>query len=168
MNDGHWQARAGWLIGRAILAPSSHNTQPWRFRVSPSSIELRADCRYALPVNDPAGRELVISCACALTNLRIAAAGRGLAIRVALLPETDDPDLLARVTIDDGAATDLDEEGLAGYIQDRHTWRRRFAPDPVDGTVVQALLDAAASEGTRLQPLVGESIRRDIATIAAC
>ena len=36
------------LVGRAVLAPSSHNTQPWRFRVSDAVIDLfadRAPCR---------------------------------------------------------------------------------------------------------------------------
>jgi nitroreductase len=38
------------LIECATLAPSGHNTQPWRFRVSDDSIELRADLDRRLPV----------------------------------------------------------------------------------------------------------------------
>jgi len=36
------------LVGRAVLAPSSHNTQPWRFRVSDAVIDLFADRARAL------------------------------------------------------------------------------------------------------------------------
>ncbi|WP_229440580.1 hypothetical protein [Massilia sp. BSC265] len=57
-----------------MLAPSSHNTQPWLFRMAESSIDLFADRTRALPVNDPDDRELTISCGCALMHLRIAAA----------------------------------------------------------------------------------------------
>jgi len=57
------QARA--LLDAAILAPSSHNTQPWRFAVRERTIDLYADRTRALPVNDPDDRELTISrCGC--------------------------------------------------------------------------------------------------------
>ncbi len=45
--------RAEYLIATAARAPSVHNTQPWRFRVGPSAIELYCDPRRKLRV-DPA------------------------------------------------------------------------------------------------------------------
>ena len=74
------------LVGEAILSPSSHNTQPWRFRTSDTAIDVFADRTRALPVNDPEDRELTISCGCALFNLRAAAAAHGLGVTVTLLP----------------------------------------------------------------------------------
>src|SRR6185436_14115060 len=75
------------LVSAAAMAPSSHNTQPWLFLVGHHSIDLVADRRRALPVNDPGDRELTISCGCALLNLRVAAAAAGYSPRVALCPE---------------------------------------------------------------------------------
>ena len=46
------------LIEQATRAPSSHNTQPWLFRVSAEAVEVHADRSRALPVNDPHDREL--------------------------------------------------------------------------------------------------------------
>jgi hypothetical protein len=48
---------AGWLR-LATLAPSMHNTQPWRFRVSRSDqiVELYADPSRMLVSSDPHGR----------------------------------------------------------------------------------------------------------------
>src|ERR1700749_4450673 len=43
----------------AARAPSGHNTQPWRFKVSGYAIELYADPRRKLRV-DPLGREMLI------------------------------------------------------------------------------------------------------------
>src|SRR3712207_1323163 len=49
-------------VGYAIRAPSSHNTQPWRFRITDGAVELFADRTRALAVVDPHDRELTISC----------------------------------------------------------------------------------------------------------
>jgi hypothetical protein len=41
------------LIRFAILAPSTHNSQPWRFRVRKDGIEVHADHRCCLPPTMP-------------------------------------------------------------------------------------------------------------------
>ena len=56
----------------AVLAPSSHNSQPWHFVLQDDSVLVCADRTRALPVVDPFDRELVISCGAALFNLRVA------------------------------------------------------------------------------------------------
>ena len=48
------------LAGYAILAPSIHNTQPWKFRIHGPTLDLYADRERALPVADPWERTLVI------------------------------------------------------------------------------------------------------------
>ena len=62
----------------AVRAPSSHNTQPWLFRlVGDDALELYADRTRALPVVDPRDRELTISCGAALFHVRAALRGPG-------------------------------------------------------------------------------------------
>ena len=70
------------LVGAAVMAPSSHNSQPWIFRVRGRCIGVIADRTRALPANDPDDRELTLSCGCALFNMRVAAAHAGLGTRV--------------------------------------------------------------------------------------
>src|SRR3989344_3094210 len=65
--------RFRFLIGFAILAPSTHNSQPWKFRIQDSTITILPDLHRTLPVSDPHNRHLYISLGCALENLRIAA-----------------------------------------------------------------------------------------------
>ncbi|KCZ71106.1 nitroreductase [Candidatus Methanoperedens nitroreducens] len=57
------------LLRYAILAPSGHNTQPWRFAVDDGQIKVLADLSRALPAADPDNRELYISVGCAVENL---------------------------------------------------------------------------------------------------
>jgi hypothetical protein len=69
------------VIKCAELAPSVHNTQPWSFMTSPEFIEIRADRARGLPVLDPAGRELTVSCG-ATTRRRSTRSSSGHSSRV--------------------------------------------------------------------------------------
>jgi len=85
-------------VERASMAPSVHNTQPWHFVVRPDVLELRGDSDRQLRALDPTGRQMVISCGCALFNARVGlAAGR--VVQVDRLPDAAEPDLLARLTV---------------------------------------------------------------------
>jgi hypothetical protein len=66
--------KARFAVGYAILAPSSHNTQPWRFIVNGDELLVCADRNRSLPHIDPFDRELIISCGAALFNMRVALA----------------------------------------------------------------------------------------------
>lgn len=107
MNATEGDEQALSLVRKAVLAPSSHNTQPWLFQVAKSDIDLLADRTRALPVNDPEDRELTISCGCALMNLRVAAAHRRFRIEVQLVPDARELDWLARVCCLTPAAADV-------------------------------------------------------------
>jgi hypothetical protein len=74
------------LVRAAILAASPHNTQPWLFKVTDSSIDLYLDSRRYPGALDPYLREEHIGMGCALENLILAAAANGYASSVALLP----------------------------------------------------------------------------------
>jgi nitroreductase len=67
---------AQYLIASAARAPSVHNSQPWRFRVSQDAIELWSDPRRRT-WSDASGREMLISCGAALYGLRLAVRSLG-------------------------------------------------------------------------------------------
>jgi nitroreductase len=70
------------LLRYVILAPSTYNTQPWRFAVSENGIEVYADYARRMPVADPGNRELLLSIGAAVATLRVAAAHFGFACLV--------------------------------------------------------------------------------------
>ncbi|WP_303903692.1 Acg family FMN-binding oxidoreductase [Thiohalomonas denitrificans] len=159
--------RALALIAEAVLAPSSHNTQPWLFRISESAIDLYADRSRALPINDPDDRELTISCGCALMNLRVAAAVRGEVLQIELLPSRNVPDWLARASFCDQPRVFGSEAGLADSLARRRTYRKRFAAKAVDSTTRDRMVSAAKAEGALLRPLLSESVRGQAASLVA-
>ncbi|MGW7363450.1 Acg family FMN-binding oxidoreductase [Streptomyces sp. NPDC054841] len=159
------------LVDRAVRAPSSHNSQPWIFRQAGDVIELYADRSRALPVNDPDDRELFISCGAALLNLRLAAHHHRLAPVVALLPDTADANLCARVGLsplphrtDADADADADESLLYEAIDRRRTCRKPFADRPLPTQVLPRLLQAAEQEGAGLS-IVAPDRRGDLAAL---
>ncbi|MCZ2585264.1 Acg family FMN-binding oxidoreductase [Bacteroides fragilis] len=61
------------IASYASKAPSGHNTQPWKFHITDSTITVLPNLDVALPVVDRNNRELFISLGCAVENLCIAA-----------------------------------------------------------------------------------------------
>ncbi|MEP7021328.1 MAG: hypothetical protein ABI808_11795 [Pseudonocardiales bacterium] len=139
---------------RATRAPSVHNTQPWRFVLSAGSLEIHADRSRWLRVLDPRGRQLTLSCGCALFNARASLAASGFGADVERFPDPARPDVMARILVSDHIAND--ERSLAdldAVIDERHTNRRRFFDDVVPEDVIEALVDAANQEGAEAFPI---------------
>jgi hypothetical protein len=61
------------LISYAVLAPSSHNAQPWKFKIRKNKIFVYESEERSLPTNDVVGRQANISLGCALETIIIAA-----------------------------------------------------------------------------------------------
>lgn len=134
----------------AVRAPSPFNTQPWRFAVHGDRIELRLDRSRMLAVADPDAREARLACGAALCNVRVQLRALDRVGLVDLMPDRDDPDLLAVVRIaGERPATDS-ERKLADAISKRHTNRHPFLDRPVSANARATLASAARAEGARL------------------
>ncbi|HTV18593.1 MAG TPA: hypothetical protein VMG12_07985 [Polyangiaceae bacterium] len=78
-----------YLASFGLLAPSSHNSVPQRFRLAAAGgrIDVAIDRRAVLPASDPSGRQGLVSVGCCLTNLELAGAALGVGVRARVLPE---------------------------------------------------------------------------------
>jgi nitroreductase len=143
----------------AVLAPSVHNSQPWRFRVHHGGIDVLADRSRQLTFVDPGGRELLMSVGAAILNLRVAVLGHGRVPILRILPDPREPDLVARVTLGPVTVPDPTVGALLSAIPRRHTNRRPFTAASVPGPVMDELVVAAAAEGGALA--IADPIGRD-------
>lgn len=148
--DGTTTEKLKFLLNYAILAPSGHNTQPWLFDIVDDAIELYADKSRTLSVADPRDRELTISCGAALFNLRLAIRHFGYRDIVELLPETQNPDLLARIRLGSKRIAPVEEHLLFRAIPKRCTNRLPFANRQLPESLISALQSAACSQHTWL------------------
>ena len=161
------------LVRAAILAASPHNTQPWLFTVTDSSIELHIDTQRNVGALDPYLREEHIGMGCALENLMLAALANGYAAAAELLPgklgpipADPKPQLLARVNLAPGRR---EENELYNAIPLRHTNRgpydpqKTISPDFVDA--LKHLADDSADVKVFL--FTAEAVRKKIAEVSS-
>ena len=146
------------IVELATRAPSVHNTQPWRWRGASHSLELYADRSRRLPVSDPDGRNLVISCGVAVHHAQVAADALGWSAVVTRLPDPAQPDLLARLDLVPGTPS-LHAPKLLEAIDRRCTDRRRFTSWPVPDEQLTHLAGQASSQGAHAFPLSDVSTR---------
>jgi len=156
-----------YLLNFAVLAPSSHNSQPWLFRVTGKEIALYADRTRALPVIDPDDRELIMSCGAALFHLRTAMLGFGFNPVVRLFPDLSDRDLLAYVHLGERGDPDPKWEKLLLAIKHRHTNRSPFEQRRVPEHELDVLQEAAALERAHLATFSTKEERLPLANLIA-
>lgn len=146
-----------WAVSYAILAPSGHNTQPWRFRIQDHVIELYADRTRSLPVVDPDDRELTIACGAALLNLRLALDHAGVFYQVDLLPDGADADLLARVRMLSFFPTPSEADTLFAAIPHRRTNRQPFELRELPEDLIATIAEDVTAEGAWLRVVTEET-----------
>jgi nitroreductase len=147
-------AQFNFLTRYAMLAPSSHNSQPWKFATKNFKLLLLADRSRRLPVADSDDRDLYISVGCALENLLVAAAHFGYACEVEYFPEPANNDLVARIglVLSDGAS--LHHPELFEAITRRRTNRQPYEPVPLSRPHERQLY-ACCNDGDILLELSG-------------
>ena len=138
------------LLQYAVCAPSVYNTQPWRFVVTDSYVDLYADRSRALPIVDPQGRQRILSCGAALFYLRTAIHYFGYSDQVELFPQGPDSDWLARISLGAPWPATPEDALLFHAMAQRHTARQPFADWPLRQTLLRDLETAAATEGSWL------------------
>lgn len=142
------------LLRYAVLAPSGHNTQPWKFAIVPEGIEVYADYSRRLPLMDPDDRELLMSVGAAIFNLRVAASHFGYETEVLHESHTEGTGPIAIVTLRETCGPDLALRSLFPAIQLRRTNRQPFDARPIDPAALAMLCDLADEYPNEIQLLL--------------
>jgi hypothetical protein len=133
------------LVAAALLAPSPHNAQAWRFRVEPDRVAILRDPTRQTGVIDPYGRELEIGLGAALENLMLAASARGYATELIPSPDAGDAARAATVQLTRGRRRSSE---LYRAIPRRHSNRYAFS----DRALAPSTLDPMRRLGADLAP----------------
>jgi len=136
------------IVPSAILAPSAHNTQPWKFTTSSNSLDIFIDWDRHLAVSDPDLRQLYISIGCAIANAKIAGQYWNNDVDINYFPAGEAKDKpVARLTFTPNSNDDEHDEDageLFAAIEQRHTDRTNYDKKPLteqEQTSLQANVD---------------------------
>jgi hypothetical protein len=160
LNPQHIKAGIGVqheLVRLAVLAPSSHNTQCWRFRIEPDAITLLPDLTRRCPAVDPDQHHLYVSLGCAAENLIQAAAAHGLRGS----PRDDGTPVTDGYAI---ALTPMSPQvsALYGAIADRQSTRGPFDGRAVSSAELQLLQQAGTGDGVAMQFVTGRAPMEEV------
>lgn len=155
------------LLNYAVLAPSSHNTQPWHFKINNDIISLFADTSRALPVSDCYNRGLVISCGAALGNLEVAANFFGLKCNIDYFPDDRNHSHLADISFNEGHTITTNDRRLFSAIKDRSTSRKAFSSKSLPESLPVFLEKEATFSKIELKLVSDTGLRDEIAELTA-
>jgi hypothetical protein len=142
----------GILLSSAGVAPSMHNTQPWRFEVTGPVIDVLLDGDRTLPAEDPSGRLIRIGLGAAAFNLRVAAAMLGYETTLAIDPDPERPDIAVRIFLGPRQRSRQSPIGaLYGELRRRRTYRGPLLATEVSPMVLDQISAAARAEGADLR-----------------
>jgi nitroreductase len=161
--NGNAREKLTFLLNYVVLAPSSHNTQPWKFSVADDTVKIFADKTRWLKVADPDQRELHLSLGCALENLLVAAEFYGYDHAVDYFPDSGNPDLAVKIGLTPGGkVSEFRPTALFEAIPERHTSHRVFESRDLPGSVRQNLKECCVEPGLALHLTSDPEIKRSV------
>ncbi len=132
------------LVRCATLAPSSHNTQCWKFRLRENRIDIEPDLSRRTPVVDPDDHHLFVSLGCATENLAHAALAQGLQANA-----TFEPSGAGAISVGLEPTRAL-ESPLFKAIAERQCTRGDYDGKPLAAEELRRLEQAGTGKGVRV------------------
>jgi hypothetical protein len=144
------------FVRYATLAPSSHNTQCWKYRIEANTVSILPDFQRRCPVVDPDDHHLFVSLGCAAENLIQAAAANGFRGEVTFNVGGDDSINIALV-----AAKPM-VSPLFEAIPFRQSTRGEFDGKPISSEDLKLLEDAGSGNGVRVHLLTEQKAMEQV------
>lgn len=132
------------LVRYATLAPSSHNTQCWKFHLEDRSISVLPDLSRRCPVVDPDDHHLFVSIGCATENMIQAALANGLHGNV-IFDDSARKELRVLLEPTKAVAT-----SLFNAIPERQSTRAEYDGKPISMNELALLERAGQGNGVRI------------------
>jgi hypothetical protein len=149
------------LVRYATLAPSSHNTQCWKFHIGPSAISILPDLTRRCPAVDPDDHHLFVSLGCASENLVQAALANGFSALPHLNPITGE------ITVSLETSKPFASQVFQA-IPERQCTRAAFDGKAISSAELLLLEKAGAGDGVQLMLLTdAKAIEKILEYVAA-
>ena len=144
------------LVRYATLAPSSHNSQCWKFRLGDQSVSILPDYQRRCPIVDPDDHHLFVSLGCAAENLVQAASALGFRGDAVFNTRTNESLDISLVR-----ATEV-RTPLFEAIPRRQSTRAEFDAKPLSNDELRRLEAAGSGNGVRVHLLTDQRAMENV------
>jgi len=160
------EGKIKFLLQFATLAPSTHNSQPWLFKVNDNSCEIYLDRSKQLPEADKKGRDMYISLGCCIENLLIAARSYGTSPSLELVLKND---FIAVVKFDNlNKKIEIKQKKLLEAIKKRVNLRGFYKKEAIPSELINKLKSYSVNYPlVEFHPIVDEQKRIKIVDLTA-
>lgn len=152
------------LTRYAVLAPSSHNSQPWQFTIRENSIAVSLVPKRLTPVADPSQRFAHIAIGCALENILIAGDYFGFETKTEYFPRGEGS--IAKVSFTKKSAAESSPDHLIFSISQRLSNRYPYKSDPLPASFLKKVKSLSDQE-LRIDFVEDKAAREQLAVIIA-
>lgn len=129
------------------LASNSHNTQPWKFRLAPDTIDIFPDFSRRTPIVDPDDHHLFVSLGCAAENVVIAANATGRPAELSVATDGRDETAISIVLAEDRGAVHTTDADLCSAIPRRQSTKSEYDGQALSEFEIRRLEEAATIPG---------------------
>lgn len=156
------------ILKFGILAPSSHNAQPWSFQVSEDNISIYKDLKRHLKYSDPTGRMLYISVGAVIQNLIVAGEyfGYKTIIKYNEKEALGSDNAVADIIFKKGTQNNF-EKTLINAIKKRASYRGRFLKKLPEKNLLNELKKIDTDNDTKLSLITDKDTTNKLSTIIA-
>ena len=148
------------LVRHATLAASSHNTQPWKFKLERGRIAILPDLSRRCPAVDPDDHHLYASLGCAAENLLLAAQAAGMQGHFGYDASA------SNVQVDFEEATPI-RSPLFEAIPRRQCNRAEYDGTALSGEQLRLLKDAGRGDGASVLLITDRKQKEEVAGYVA-
>ncbi|HTK59908.1 MAG TPA: hypothetical protein VL283_01750, partial [Candidatus Baltobacteraceae bacterium] len=160
------EERLAFLVRFAVLAPSGHNSQPWKFIVESGAIVAAPDMARALPHSDADHRQMYLSLGCAIENLCAAADYYGYGTELSRIDLDGAPAWRVRVIGAPRPPAERQTGHRALAAARRRTNRNKYAARPPEPAFIDWLRGLAAGE-TQVRIVDRDPLKARIADVVS-
>lgn len=162
--NGTLKNKIKFFLGYAILAPSTHNTQPWKFKIENNSVDIFPDWNYKLPYADQNNRDLFISLGCCITNILSAASYFNFGYKI-IINSSSQENAFIRINFLENEKVDYSLASLFPFITKRYSNKLKYLVKPIEQNIIKQLEKLNKNENISIILSVDKSVNHNVAVL---
>ncbi|MEX2014665.1 MAG: nitroreductase family protein [Candidatus Saccharimonadales bacterium] len=156
------------ILEYGILAPSTHNTQPWKIKAAENNVKIFADHSKKITQADPTGRDLYMSLGALVKNIELASQAYSVDYKVEPAFQITEKLPVATISFERlPHETSKIDRDLLNSIKNRQNYRGFFKSHLSKSSDVEKIITGVSEPGADIRLISDEKIIKELAVLTA-